>query len=87
MKLKTYIFNNLIAFDQQCNTLLLGQPDETISARCYRMRSHGIFWRRLCLCINLLFGDDGHCKSAHTSELLRSQLPPEYRTGKHHVSK
>jgi hypothetical protein len=87
MKLSQYVFNNLIGWDQSLNTLLGGEPDETISARCYRLRYRSIMWRKLCCCINLLFCDRNHCRDAHTSELLRSQLPIEYRVGKKHVTK
>ena len=31
-----YIKNNLISFDQSCNTILNGYPDETLSARAWR---------------------------------------------------
>jgi hypothetical protein len=66
--------NILIALDQLFNTFLGGYPDETISARAYR--SGNVVGMRI---INFIFGDDQHCRNAHRSETLRSQLPPEYR--------
>jgi hypothetical protein len=68
----------LIAFDQLCNALLFGSPDETFSARAYRLRDNG--WRAVYLLINcIFFWQDDHCKGSYTSEVIRKHLPEEYR--------
>jgi hypothetical protein len=77
-KVLKYVKNNLIAFDQQCNSLLFGEPDETLSARSYRLRCDG--WWFAYYGINLLFfWQDDHCKGSYVSEMLRKHLPEEYR--------
>lgn len=40
-----YIKNILIAVDQLCNALLLGDPDETLSSRCGKSKC------RICLAL------------------------------------
>lgn len=65
----------LIALDQLANTLLGGMADETISARAHRKG-----WEKRAAFINWLFRDQNHCKASYDSEVLRSQLPKEYRT-------
>ena len=64
----------LIAIDQLLNTLVGGYADETVSARAYRKG-----WKRREVFINWLFRDENHCKDSFESEVLRSQLPKEYR--------
>jgi hypothetical protein len=77
-KVLGYIKNILIAFDQMCNTLLCGSPDETFSARSYRLRNDG--WRVAYKVINgLFFWQENHCKGSYTSEVIRKHLPKEYR--------
>lgn len=66
----------LIALDQLVNTLCGGMADETISARAWRSG-----WKRRELVINWLFNDPNHCKDSYESEMLRRQLPAEYRPG------
>ncbi len=68
----------LIALDQLANTLVGGYADETISARAHRKG-----WKRREAFINWLFRDQNHCKSSYDSEVLREQLPNEYRRGVH----
>ena len=69
MKLKTYLWNILIAIDKFVNTLFLGNPDETISSRCgksiRRAKAQGktcVFCGPLCYLLNLI--DESHCKEA-----------------------
>lgn len=59
--MKSYFWNVLISFDQFCNTLLGGDPDETISSRSgkYARRGRGWFPCQLCRLLNLL--DKDHC--------------------------
>ena len=74
-----YITNNLIAFDQMANALLAGSPDETLSARAYRLsRDRGRHWPRRIIDA-LFFWQSAHCQQAYLSELLRKQLPKQYR--------
>jgi hypothetical protein len=77
-KLLGYIKNILIAFDQLCNTLLWGAPDETVSARAYRLKDDG-WWLPYVLINFLFFWQDNHCEGSYTSEVIRKHLPKEYR--------
>ena len=75
----SYITNNLIAFDQMANALFAGSPDETLSARAYRLsRDRGRHWPRRVIDA-LFFLQDAHCQQSYISELLRKQLPKQYR--------
>lgn len=56
-----YILNILIAIDQLCNALALGDPDETISHRCARA-AYGSGWWRLGRLIEAV--DPGHLARA-----------------------
>jgi hypothetical protein len=68
----------LIAIDQLFNALFLGSPDETLSARAYRLREQG--WWFAYAVINLLFfWQEDHCAGSYMSEVLRKHLPEEYR--------
>lgn len=74
------LLNLAIALDQLVNVLAGGHPDETLSARAWRMRAHTRAWRRAYRAINaLFFWQADHCQAAYTSEWLRHHLPPEYR--------
>jgi hypothetical protein len=77
-RLLSYLKNTLIAFDQLCNALLFGSPDETFSARAYRLRSDG--WWVVYILINcIFFWQEDHCKGSYMSEVIRKHLPDEYR--------
>jgi hypothetical protein len=73
----------LIALDQLANTVTwikgdgFGFADETISARAWRLRDQSNAWRRID---RLFFWDKEHCRQSYESELMRRQLPKEYRT-------
>ena len=72
----------LVALDQLANVVFLfGDEDETVSARCWRLRR--LFWwglgRRLLDGVALLFLDRDHCEKSYQSEMRRLQSPPEYR--------
>lgn len=56
-----YFWNILIAIDQFLNTLLAGDPDETISSRMgkYAKRKSGWIPCQLCKLLNLF--DKEHC--------------------------
>lgn len=76
-----YLENNLIALDQLLNTLLNGNPDETLSSRAYRTEQSGkVFGKIFRPLIDILFfWQDRHCLQAYLSEVNRQQLPTEFR--------
>jgi hypothetical protein len=66
-----YIYNLALSFDQFVNTILLGDPDESISGRCGRAIESGHpkwFVLPLAFLIDLLFlmvfGEEDHVKNA-----------------------
>jgi len=76
-----YVKNILIGIDQLVNTILGGMPDETISAKAYRMRveKNSFFWKNAEKVINFLFFDEKHCEDAANSELSRKQISSWYK--------
>lgn len=79
-----YLVNNLLSIDQLANTLLWGEPDETISSRAWRCGVRAEKpkkrWRVARVIIDSLFWfDDDHCKRSYESELNRSHLPGSMR--------
>ncbi len=78
MKLKQYIINLLVAFDQFINVLFSGQPDETISSRAWRCKDVISFWKVMRKFIDLLFFfQPQHCFKAYLAELNRKQIQLE----------
>lgn len=78
MKLKQYIINLLVAFDQFINVLFSGQPDETISSRAWRCKDANSFWKVMRKFIDLLFFfQPQHCFKAYLAELNRKQIQLE----------
>lgn len=80
----SYLLNNLLSIDQLANTLLWGEPDETISSRAWRCGVRADEpkkrWRVARVIIDSLFWfDDDHCKMSYESELNRSHLPGSMR--------
>lgn len=72
----------LIALDQLANTILRGWPDETFSARCWRLRKQYCFWRIMRVLVDALArlcGDKDHCRLSYESELWGLQQAPETR--------
>lgn len=61
-----YFFNLLIAIDQLLNTLLFGDPDETISSRMgkYVARGRGFIPCVLCKLLDAVFREKDHCKNS-----------------------
>ena len=67
-----YFWNILIAIDQLANTLLGGDPDETMSSRMGKMvrswkqkpEHKGRFYIALTLCFLLNIIDKGHCEKS-----------------------
>jgi hypothetical protein len=69
-KFGRYVFNNLIALDQACNTISGGDPDETISSRIGKIKENfggKIPWHRpvaRVLDAGLERIQPGHCQNA-----------------------
>lgn len=78
-----YLLNIAIAFDQLCNAVLNGAPDETLSARAWRTEQSGkVFgkiFRPLIDTLFLLALQRDHCAKAYLEERARKQLPREYQ--------
>lgn len=77
----SYATRVLIAVDQVVNAVIGGQPDETLSARAWRLREQSWAWglaRRVIDAAFSLFGRD-HCRLSFESEQARRHLPVAYR--------
>lgn len=63
---KTYIKNVLVGIDQLCNAIIGGDPDETISARCWRHRDNkaGYLAYKFIDSIFNVLGYPNHCASS-----------------------
>ncbi len=76
----------LLAFDQLINTFVYakadrrcGYADETLSARCWRLRNSSKYWGVARKAVDMLFFfDKNHCYESYKSEILQRQLPNEY---------
>ena len=79
--MKEYIKQNLVAFDQQLNTLLGGNADETLSSRAYRAEQNGKPWGKIFrpLIDKIFFWQKSHCYGAYLSEVARRQLPKHFQ--------
>lgn len=77
-----YWMRSLIAIDQLVNVMVFwGEPDETLSARSYRLRSIP-FWGCMRLVLDaLFFWQESHCRQCYEWEQDRRDLPEEYRPG------
>jgi hypothetical protein len=63
MVMKRYIWNILISIDQLFNTVLAGDPDETISSRMgKRARKGDKLGKVICRILNIF--DKGHCEKS-----------------------
>ena len=72
----------LIAIDQLVNTCVRlsdgwGMPDETISARAWRLRDKHPWLVKLI--DRVMFWEPNHCQACYGMEMLRGHLPEEYR--------
>ena len=78
----SYALNIAIAFDQLCNAVLNGAPDETLSARAWRTeqtgKRFGKFFRPLIDAL-LWVCQREHCRQAYLAEVGRKQLHKDYR--------
>jgi hypothetical protein len=80
--------NFLIAQDQAINCLIRidgewGSPDETLSARAWRVQEKHPKWH---VWIDRIFfwdreGDIRHCQLAYENEVVRAHMPNAYRAG------
>lgn len=61
-----------VGFDQLANAMFGGDEDETISARCWRMRG-GALHSALVQVINFLANDPKHCEDSFIDEQQRRQ--------------
>jgi hypothetical protein len=68
-----------VAFDQLVNAILGGYADETISARCWRLRAIQPYSTLQPIIDGLFFWQQEHCHAAYESERMRAQVPLEYR--------
>lgn len=74
-----YLIRVLIGIDQLINCLLGGMPDETISAKSWRMRERSLFWYYLRIMIDGIFWfSKNHCYESWVSEEYRKQISSEY---------
>lgn len=74
-----YFKNILVALDQLLNTIFNGMPDETLSARAWRLeQERGRKWPRILIDL-VLFFDKDHCRRSYEAELKRSHLPETMR--------
>ncbi|AHX01173.1 hypothetical protein M316_0108 [Nitrincola phage 1M3-16] len=88
-----YLRQIFIAVDQLVNCLIYsshdkehygygwGYADETISARCWRLRETTWFWRGMQEALDILFfWDKGlHCYLSYMAEWDKHQLPSHYK--------
>lgn len=70
--MKQYVINLLITLDQLVNTILRGNPDETLSSRAHRMRAKGHpAWGWAAGAIDtLFFWEADHCRTSWEREGL-----------------
>ena len=69
---KKHVHFILIGFDDFCNTLTGGNPDETLSSRSGRARSEGKIWGKL-LAGFLDWLQENHCKTAIYNDIIRAE--------------
>ena len=61
-KICKYVWNILISIDQFFNTVLGGDPDETISSRAGKKQGTQTWAKALCWFLNKI--DTNHCKKS-----------------------
>lgn len=70
-----YLLNILISFDRFVNTLLGGDPEETLSSVAYRKHRDGARFGFMMKLINAIFANPDHCEDAYRydrSQTLKS---------------
>ncbi len=58
-----YLRNLLISLDQLMNTILGGNPDETLSSRAYHLKQKGIYWYANII-NGIFFWQQDHCEES-----------------------
>jgi len=76
--LRVYILRVLVAFDQLINAVFGGYPDETISARWYRLQNKVALAYWGCKLLWLIETD--HCYKAYLSTINQKYVQPTERT-------
>lgn len=81
---KLYFFKIAIAIDQLGNTLLNGDPDETLSSRAYRAHHDNrilgkVFKPTIDAIFLVLFSDKDHCRQSYISEIQQKQFPKDFQ--------
>lgn len=56
-----YLKNILVSLDQLANTIIGGNPDETLSSRAYKLREKGVYWPSNII-NGLFWWQKNHCK-------------------------
>jgi len=77
----SYLLKISISLDQLANTILKGEPDETLSSRAYRADTKGRLFGRFFrpMIDGVFFWQDAHCAESYLSEVKRRQLPIEFQ--------
>ena len=76
---RKYAIRLLIGIDQFVNTIIGGDPDETLSARAWRQRDAKKRWMFLQLFIDrIFFWQDEHCYHAYLEDKDRTQISDHY---------
>lgn len=61
LKIRQYVINQLLSFDHVINSLLLGDPNETLSQRTARAARYGKKLAKvICWCLNII--NKNHCE-------------------------
>ncbi len=74
-----YFWALFIAFDQLCNALCGGWPDETLSSRAWRWHVAGVRSWPMYVINGLFFWEKNHCQNSYESERSSRHFPPELR--------
>lgn len=74
-----YLLRVLIAIDQLVNTIFGGMPDETISAKLWRLKDRQPYKVLRYIVDTLFWFDKEHCRTSYESEIKKTQLPSNYR--------
>lgn len=74
--IRKYLWNILVSIDQFANTILGGDPDETLSSRAAKAEGKGSRWGCL-LCRFLGMIDDNHCGKSREADEGKAALSPQ----------
>lgn len=77
--MKEYFKNILLGIDQLVNTVISGEPDETLSSRAWRHYVDGSRkWPKILIDL-IFFWDKDHCYNSYLSEINRTQIKENMR--------